>query len=84
MNPPECVYVLPSDKLIQKEIDPTDNIHIREIARLTAELNKALADLERLKHEIDTLKKELVLMTAHKQRYQMLMYRYWRLWGVCE
>ena len=46
--------VLHSDKLIQKEIDPTENIHIREIARLTAELNKALADLERLKLEIDT------------------------------
>ena len=74
----------PLIKSNQKEIDTTDNIHIREIARLTAELNKALAELERLKLKIDALQKELAVMTAHKQRYQMLMYRYWRLWGVCE
>ena len=84
-NPAGVGYnVLSSDKLIKKEIDSTDNIHIREIARLTAELNKALAELERLKHEIDALQKELAVTAAHKQRYQMLMYRYWRLWGVCE
>ena len=74
----------PLIKSNQKEIDPTDNIHIREIARLNAELKIALAELERLKLKIDALQKELVAMTALKQRYQMLMYRYWRLWGVCE
>ena len=77
-------YVLSSDKLIKKEIYTTDNLEIAELARLNAELKIALADLERLKLEIDALQKELVAMTALKQRYMMLMYRYWRLWGVCK